>query len=226
MAEPPPASSGSAALPYPPPAKPFRSIRQALGTWHRVHRIDPVSGEYAPDAFNDSRGGDARFSPLIDPATGKVIPTIYAAQTPRGAIAEVVLHDVPMPSTGYLHDWERDKVSTLHLSAVTIGEVQLVNLKATGLRAVGLEVADLFRSEAPDYPRTRQWALHIWQQMPTAQGLIWMSVRDNSCPVVMLFGDRVAAAQLRDAGHSRPIAHYEAEVFALLDELGCGIQLT
>lgn len=226
MAEPPPASSGLAALPYPPPAKPFRSTRQVLGTWYRVHRIDPVSGDFAPDAFNNSRRAYARFSPLIDPATNQVIPTIYAAETPRGAIAEVVLHDLPMPSTGYLHDWERDKASPLHLSAVTIGEVELVNLRATGLRAAGLEVAELFRTEAPDYPRTRQWAVYIWQNMPTAQGLIWMSVRDSSCPVVMLFGDRVAAAQLRDAGNSQPIAHYEAEVFALLDELGCGIQLS
>lgn len=115
------------------------------------------------------------------------------ASTQRGAIAEIVLHDAPTPSTGYLHDWEHDKASALHLSEIELPALHLVNLTATGLRAAGLQVADLFGTEQPDYRRTRQWALWIWQQMPEAQGLHWMSVRDNTSAIVMLFGDRVTA---------------------------------
>jgi len=210
-------------LPLPPPAKPFRTKRLPGGIWHRVHRLDRVTGRYAPTAFNDTAQGNARFSPLVDLASGAVVSTLYAAQTPRGAIAEVVLHDVPTPSTGHLHDWEQDKASLLHLSEIVLPDLVLANLSSVGLRACGLKVADLFGTEQPGYPRTRQWALHIWQHMPAAQGLYWMSVRDNTCPVVMLFGDRVPAYALRDVGRTQPIARFESEVFQLLDDLGCGL---
>ena len=219
------ATSESSSRVYPPPAHPFRTKPYPSGTWYRVHCFDPVTLKFAPDAFNDTTHGDARFSPLIDTTTNKVIPTIYAAATPKGAIAEIVLHDVPTPSTGHLHDWEQDKASTLHLSKVEIGSLELVNLTTTGLRAAGLTVADLFGTHAPDYPRTREWGLYIWQNVPTAQGLCWMSVRDNTCPVVMLFGNRLPTDALTDASNSLPIARYEAEVMQLLDDLGCGLAL-
>lgn len=210
---------------FPPPVKPFKAKAFPGGTWYRVHRFDRSSGQYLPAAFNDTSHGNARFSPLVDPSTGSVIPTLYAAQTPRGAIAEVVLHDVPMPSTGHLHDWEQDKASALHLSDIVLPDLALVNLTSVGLRAAGLKVADLFGTEQPDYPRTRQWALHVWQRVPTAHGLYWMSVRENTCPVVMLFGDRVPAGAIRDVGRTQPIADFEPEVFQLLDELGCGLAI-
>jgi hypothetical protein len=219
-------AGSTAGLPYPPPAKPFKTKPFAGGTWYRVHRFDPVSGHYPPAGFNDTPNGNARFSPLIDPATNRVIPTLYAAQTQRGAIAEIVLHDVPTPSTGHLHDWEQDKASLLHLSEIVLAELNLVNLTTTGLRAAGLKVADFFGTEKPDYPRTRQWALHIWQQLPAAQGLYWMSVRDNTCPVVMLFGDRLPAGAVRDAANTQPIAAFENQVMQLLDELGCGLAIS
>lgn len=214
-------------LPKPPPAHPFRChARAAAGRWHRVHLWNAATGRFAPTAFNDSGQGNARFSPLHDPASGSVIPTLYAASTQRGAIAEIVLHDAPTPSTGYLHDWERDKASALHLSEIELPALHLVNLTATGLRAAGLQVADLFGTEQPDYRRTRQWALWIWQHMPEAQGLHWMSVRDNTSAVVMLFGDRVTADVLRPLLGPTPIARYESTVFHLLDELGAGLLLT
>ena len=103
--------------------------------------------------------------------------------------------------------------------------MQLVNLTTTGLKAAGLEVADLFGAQVSDYPRTRAWALHIWQTLPHAQGLYWMSVRDNTSPVLMLFGDRIHASVLSDLGNSLPIARYESNVLALLDGMGCGLAI-
>lgn len=35
--------------------------------------------------------------------------------------------------------------------------------------AAGLKPIDLFEGEKDDYPRTREWALWIWQNMPDAQ---------------------------------------------------------
>jgi len=214
------------ALPHPPPAHPFRLRPCAAGHWFRVHGFDAVSGRFAPDAFNDSSNGDARFSPLLDPASGTIIPTIYAAVSTAGAISEVVLHDVPTPSTGYLHDWERDKASNLHLSQVALPDLQLADLQSQGLQAAGLEQWELFGTNKPDYPRTRAWGLHIWQTMPAAQGLLWMSRRANDSAVLMLFGDRVPPGALTVIAGPVPIAEYEHDVFAILDRLGCGIAIS
>lgn len=209
--------------PIPPPEHAFRTVKCPAAKWFRVHRHDPASGNYGATEFNSSGLGNARFSPLLDPATGRVIPTLYAAQTTRGAIAEIVLHEAPNPSSGYLHDWEKDKASDLRLSAVALEELVLANLTTTGLQAAGLHLADLFASDAPDYARTRCWALWIWQHLPAAQGLQWMSRRDNASLVLMLFGDRLDPSGLRASGDSSAIAQSENIVFELLDEMGAGV---
>lgn len=211
-----------APLPYPPPKNSFREHSVPAGIWYRVHNYDASTGLYGPTQFNDTKRGDARFSPLVD-STGKVIPTIYAAKTVRGAIAEILLHDVPTPSTNYQHDWERDKSGNHHLSRISLTDLSLVNLTTLGLRAAGLTVAEFFGTEKPDYPRTREWALHIWKTMPKAQGLHWMSVRDNTCEVVMLFGDRLKSNNIQDERDSKHVIHYEAELMKLLDDLGASL---
>lgn len=203
----------------------YRTIKVAAANWYRVHPFDRASGLYGPVTFNDSGCGNARFSPLHDPATGVVIPTLYAASQIRGAIAEVLLHDVPEPSAGHLYDWERDRRSSLHLSTIALPELRLVNLTSTGLRAAGLLEAGLFESAASVYPGTRARALAVWKNMPDVQGLCWMSVRDNQSMVLMLFGDRVNPAAISSAASPTPIGSYQATVFALLDELGCGLAL-
>jgi hypothetical protein len=128
----------------PPSETPFQLLPVPPGVWYRVHDLDPETGAYAAAAFNDSGRGNARFSPLRTPATDAVVPTIYAASTMRGAIMETVLHDVPVPSAGYVHDIERDLASNLHMSAIGVGALRLVNLTSTGLRAAGLKHSDLF----------------------------------------------------------------------------------
>ena len=65
-------------------------------TMYRVH--DAI---YAVDQFNPSLKGNARFSPILDPS-GNVIPTLYAATTPRGALMESVFRDVPYRA-GFKH---------------------------------------------------------------------------------------------------------------------------
>lgn len=188
-----------------------------------MHPNDPATGKYPSAAFNDSGFGNARFSPLLDPGTRKPIPTLYAAEDPRGAIAEIVLHDVPPPSTGYAHDLQRDYDRFLHLSRIHVPEVRLVNLTAVGLKAAGLSPGDLFGGEKGEYPETQAWALWIWQNDPAPQGLHWMSKRDNRCEVIMLFGDRIDPATVIDNGDSRPLQDHEDLVVELLDELGAGI---
>jgi hypothetical protein len=212
-------------LPEPPPSHSFRLRRCAASEWCRVHTFDTATGRFQPDAFNDTTNGNARFSPLIDPDTNKVIPTIYAAATEAGAISEVILHDIPTPSTGYLHDWESDKAGKQHLSRIRLPDLQLVDLQQ-GLQAAGLEQWELFGTDKPDYPRTRRWALHIWKTMPDAAGLIWMSKRANEGAALMLFGDRVLPGTITVSASPAPIAQFEASVLAILDRLGCGLALS
>ena len=135
---------------------------------------------------------------------------------------EVVLHDVPIPSAGYQHDLERDRASNLHLSEVGLPNLQLANLTATGLRGPGLSPSDLFDGDKADYPRTREWALWIWQNVPAAQGLIWMSKQDNESQAVMLFGDRVREP-IVDLHQSLHIREYENLIVELLAEMGATI---
>lgn len=71
---------------------PYRTLDRPAGTWYRVHSFDVSTGRFGPTVFNDSGKGNARFSPLFDPATNAVIPTMYAVSQPRGAIAEILLH--------------------------------------------------------------------------------------------------------------------------------------
>ncbi|MGF6440705.1 RES family NAD+ phosphorylase [Paraburkholderia youngii] len=206
----------------PPPAKPFTLTTLLPDTWYRVHPFDAITRKYAPDAYNDSGLGNARFSPLRRPDNNEVIPTIYAADSHRGAIAEIVLHDVPMPSTGYQHDLERDRASDLHMSAVGLPQLNLVNLKSTGMKAAGMLESALFDGEKSDYVRTRKWALWIWQTMPEAQGLLWMSKQDSESRAVMLFGDRVTVPII-DLDKSEHVINYEDVIVELLAEMGATI---
>jgi hypothetical protein len=135
---------------------------------------------------------------------------------------EVVLHDAPVPSSGYQHDLERDRQSSLHLSKVDLPALRLANLTATGLRAGGLAPSDLFDGDKTDYPRTREWALWIWANMAQAQGLIWMSKQDNQSKAVMLFGDRMSAP-IVDLKQSKHIIVYEDLIVDLLAEMGATI---
>jgi hypothetical protein len=202
----------------PPPTKLFPLLRVPPSVWYRVHDLDPRTEKYTAAAFNGSGRGDARFSPLRRPDTGEVIPTIYAASTLRGAIMETILHDVPVPASGYIHDIERDLVSNLHMSSIGVQELHLVNLTSTGLRAAGMKHSDLFDDDKLDYARTREWAAWCWAEYADAQGLIWISRQDNQSKAVMLFGDRMSepVADLHNTSH---IAGHEDLIIELLAEM-------
>jgi RES domain len=215
-----------AARPHPPPLKGSPALRQVQpATWWRVHRFSAMTGRYAPQEFNDSGLGNARFSPLQ--CENRVIPTLYAAATLEGALMETVLHDVPYPSQGHIHDLERDLGSDLRASAVqTTVPLQLVDLTKIGLQRMGLRVSALFETDADDYARTREWAQWLHAALQSAQGLYWMAARQPECAAMMLFGDRVPHGALRP-GDAPPRHLGEPAVLScllsLLDRLGCGV---
>lgn len=208
----------------PPPSPPFRTVEVAQQNWYRVHPYDKVTGNYGEGQFNDSAGGNARFSPLVLD-DGRVVPTIYAASDERGAISETILHDVPTPSNGHSHDWNATQNGKSHLSIIQIGELRLANLTKMGLQAVGLRVGDLFELERIDYSITREWAKYIYSSLPEAHGLQWMSVRDNQSKAILLFGDRMSGVPITVIQPAKHISSYQGIIFQMLDELGAGLTM-
>nr|WP_255763709.1 RES family NAD+ phosphorylase [Pelomonas sp. P7] len=206
-----------------PPAAHVPTVRDLVpADWYRVHEYDAATGAYDSTAFNGSGRGNARFSPLVRP-DGSVIPTLYAAQAPRTAIAEILFHDAPYPSTGWTFDWsshDDPSKSRTHMSIVSTPPLKLASLTTFGLQAAGLEVHDLLAGNSGVYPVTREWALWFYEQMPAIQGLYWMSRRDNEHACIMLFGDRVSGLKRKGREH---ISAYEADVLNTLVAMNAGI---
>lgn len=212
--------------PLPPPAAGSPALRTVQpGTWWRVHRFSHRTGHFAPQAFNTSGRGHARFSPLR--VGRRVVPTLYAAQTLEGALMETALHDLPYPSESHIHDLQRDLQSDLHASKIAIAEpLHLVDLGKLGLQRMGLRVSQMFETDACDYARTQAWARWLHGTLPEAQGLHWMCARQPECAGILLFGDRVPAAAVgASTDPSLHIAHPQVlgSLLALLHRLGCGV---
>lgn len=71
---------------YVPPVVPTKIKLTAWGAGATMFRVHETI--YAAEQFNPSPKRNARFSPILDPS-GSVIPTLYAATTPRGASMEM-----------------------------------------------------------------------------------------------------------------------------------------
>ena len=210
----PPPDAGSPAL---------RTVQR--GAWWRVYTVSPRTGRFAPQAFNTSGCGQARFSPLR--AGRRVVPVLVAAQTLDGALMETVLHDVPFPSEGHIHDLQRDLQSDLHASRVRLtAPLQLVDLSKLGLQRMGLRVSQMCETDACDCARTQAWARWLRTTVPQAQGLYWMCARQPECAGLMLFGDRAAAGVVAPTAEpSLHVGHAQVlgALLALLHRLGCGV---
>ena len=192
------------AKPAPGMAPPAGSLDAKLMSWgageimYRVH-----DAAYAVDSFNPSQLGNARFSPIRDSAEN-VIPTLYAATTPQGAMMETIFHDVP-----YKPGFKRVSVSRLEgklsTTLVFLSDFQLIDLGKVGLRRLGVHPHDLIDTTKAHYPETRKWTESLYAAYPQAQGLIWPSRQDDRARAVVLFGTRVGASELRPAGISIPL---------------------
>jgi RES domain-containing protein len=157
-------------------------------TVFRVHR-----SIYRADQFNDSRKGDARFSPLIDATRNEVIPTLYAGTTFDCALMETVFHDVPYQAGLKTVSKAKHIEGVLSTAISLTDDLCLVDLSSVALHKLGVAPSNLTQTEAAYYPASREWALALYEQNPTAQGLIWTSRRDDHAQAVLLFGDRVGS---------------------------------
>lgn len=102
-----------------------------------VHRVHPDG--YAPDQFNPSNSGSARFSPLVT-ASGALIPTLYAGTTLDCALMETVFHDVPYVAGPKMHSKAKHVADRSHSSLRLLRDLILIDLSTISLHKLGISV--------------------------------------------------------------------------------------
>ena len=192
------AKSGSRFL---PPSGPLDATLVDWGSGRTMHRVHDAA--YAANLFNPSPAGNARFSPIHDEA-GAVIPTLYAATTPRGALMETIFHDVPY-KRGFKRVSTSRMAGKLHSTLAFQVDFRLIDLTRIALRKLGVAPSHLIDTTKAHYPETRRWAEALYVQYPKAQGLRWISRQDDRSQAVVLFGTRVQPSDIVAAGNSTPL---------------------
>ena len=186
---------------YVPPVVPTNIKPTPWGAGATMHRVHEAI--YAVGQFNPSPKGNARFSPICDPS-GSVIPTLYAATTPRGALMESVFRDVPY-RTG-LKNVDSKRLEGRACSVLLFQtDFQLLDLSKVALRGHGIQPRQLIDTTKAHYPVTRRWAEQVYAAYPHLQGFLWSSRQDHRALAVVLFGSRVQPSDLLDGNRSRPL---------------------
>ena len=183
------------------PTVPSKIKVTAWGSGQTMYRVHDAI--YTVDEFNPSLKGNARFSPILDPS-GNVIPTLYAATTPRGALMESVFRDVPYRA-GFKHVDAKRLEGKLCSTLLFQSDFKLLDLSKVALRGLGIPPRQLIDTTKAHYPATRAWAEQVYAAHPHVQGLLWSSRQDDRSLAVVLFGTRIKASDLLDAKSSRPL---------------------
>lgn len=193
------------------------------GLWWRVH-----SAHFEPDAFNVSKAGSARFSPLVD-AGGASIPCLYLGATQSVALMETVLHDCPIPSAGFVLTLPMASDDHRRMASLeTLRPLLVADFSALGLKRMGLKRSSVIDSDKTHYAATRDLAQRVYALRPDVQGIRWASRQDDGAASVMLFGSRIIPGTL--AVRERDLQLTQGEVLdalvALLERLDAGLVIT
>ncbi|WP_025159179.1 RES family NAD+ phosphorylase [Leifsonia aquatica] len=156
-------------------------------TLYRVHGKDREG-----HAFNPGMGTPTRFAFFGDP----VVPILYAAETWQAAIAESLLHDVPVTG-GQLtaSAYTNRRMSRLK----TTRGLRLASFMGLGLRKLGVTADQVTTTPAAEYERTVLWAEAAHQA--GYDGVVYMSNKCNSDRACAFFGDRCQDAFDLDSGY-------------------------
>jgi hypothetical protein len=171
------------------------------------------------NTFNPKYGSGGRFHWFDDPS-GVRIPVLYAAESRHCAIYETIFHDIPIRGARkFLRGSRLIGQQLSELALVPSSTVNLVELHDPGLLRLGLRPSQLTATNAAHYGRTVAWAQALHQQLPWAQGLLWMSARLNTAKCLMLYGDRIESTGLTVAGTPMPLD--DATGSSYVQDLGC-----
>jgi hypothetical protein len=194
-------------------------------TWPKGQVIHRIHLEiYGSSEFNPGLKGNARFSPIRDSA-GTSIPTLDGGSTFDCAAMETIFHDVPFAAG--LKTFDKQKLVDQVYSQVTpTRDLNLADLSATTLRRLGVQRNELIDTEKDKYPDTRKWAEAIHAACPSADGLCWVSRQDDRALAIVLFGDRLPAADLLPTGSSTSVLegiHFYAQLLVLAERIGVNV---
>lgn len=150
--------------------------------------------------FNAGHGGPTRFAFFRD-GTGQIVPVLYAAAAQDAAVAETLLHDVPI--TGGLLDFDDYSTKVMSRIESTRG-LRLATFHGLGLRRLRVSAETLTASAASTYPETVLWAKAA--HGAGLDGIVWMSRQCNDTEAYVFFGDRCGNDFRQDDGFGRSFA--------------------
>ena len=123
------------------------------------------------------------------------MPSLYAATTEEAAAFESIFHDIE--AAAIFKTQRLDVVSARSLSEVAPKrDLRLAALFEPDLRAWGLTRTALIDTPKSTYGQTAMWAQAIHAAHTDIDGLVWTSRQSDPAVCVVLFGDRVAEADL------------------------------
>lgn len=153
--------SGQSGVPLPPHNPDILVDRLPAGTrlFHAHHR------RFRPNQFNPGPRPTSRFSFFPSASTGDPVPAFYAGRTEQVAVAETLLHDVPL--TGGQLTWTEQE--TRVMSAVSCSrELSLAQLHGGVLCRLGITARQLTDTEQTEYLQTVRWRQPSTPHAPTS----------------------------------------------------------
>jgi hypothetical protein len=181
----------------PGPPKRFNPKIATLDVGTQLYRVFTAAEGRTATTFNPGYGAPTRFAFFGTP----VVPVLYAAATEEAAVAETLLHDIPV-SGGIL---PYDKYARTVMARLEVARpVRVGILHGLGLRKLKVTAEALTASGAETYPETVKWA----QAAHDAEfdGLVWMSRLCNDAKAYVFFGDRCDDAFIQDSTFGRLFA--------------------
>lgn len=173
------------------PPSPFDPVVETLpagSTFFRVHEPTlPDGTDNDGSAFNPGFGRPTRFAFFGDP----VVPVIYAADSPAGAVHESILHGAEPGMFVAGRDWRSKVLTALSLTV----DARVARFHSDGLRRLGIFGADLTDTDLTHYRETVHWAEAAWSL--GLSGVSYMSRHYNSSMAVCLFEDRLPPGTIR-----------------------------
>lgn len=176
----------------PPPPEPFDPDADVLSRGTLLYRVGSINRSLA--SVNPGLGRPTRFAFFGQPR----VPVLYAAETPTAAVAESLLHDVPLQG-GYL-TWDTYSQAVMGRLEVT-SDLRLASLRGLGLRRFGVRPRDVTDTDASEYPRSVAWAQAAHQA--GFAGVTWTSRLCHEAMAVVLFGDRAEQSVAQDPSFGR-----------------------
>jgi hypothetical protein len=160
----------------------------------RCHHISMGATEF--NTSNVSR----RFRPVTSGAG--IVPTLYGADLPQGALSETVFHDVPVRGDGRRIQ-RKVLVPMVRSTIIPNHPLRLVELHGAGLRRLRVSHGELIETGSRHYPRTAAWGQALYDRADY-DGLVSRSRQFNDSLALMLWGDRVDRFDDLDADPDNP----------------------